>query len=143
MQLLIGACLMAVSLPVFHSAYEDLSEELTVNDMDRSMSSLVSSMNEVLSGDNGSVMGLEMEISGFGSCKVQKVVIGGKLDGDPDEYLMTYSLSTGYSARFALDPPYPISSPEGTSLELPPGTHQLSMRKVESGNIGYLEIGFE
>lgn len=140
MQLVIGACVIAFAAPIFYSAYGDISENLATQRVERSIQDLMEVMELVLSGDDGSRMRSSFSIEGSGSCSIDVLKIGGPLDESPDKYIIEYSLSTGISKKFSLDPPFAMTGPSMEGLELGNGDHDLWVELMDREGSSYLLI---
>ena len=143
MQLLIGAVILSLSAPLFASAYEDLSENIADQEAGRAVSSLIDTMETVLSGDEGSRLRITIELSGFGSCSFERMFIGGPLDEGSDMYILGYELGTGLSRSYSLKPPYPVTSADGRTLILTAGTHTISVERSRIGDVDCLMVGLQ
>ena len=135
MQLMIGACILAFAAPIFYSAYGDLSENITSGRMEGEIDRMIEVMEQVLSGDAGSRMTIEISLEGTGSCNLEEFMIGGE-PGSSRRYIISYSLSSGYQRKFSLDPPFPITGPKEEGLKLGTGDHKLTIENVEDDDRG-------
>ena len=127
MQILIGACIIAFAAPIFYSAYDDISSNVTENRIEEELNVLLETMELVLAGDFGTTIEINLDLKGFGSVSIDKISIGGPLDDSPERFVLSYALSNGYGKKFTLDPPYPIVSSENSTLELNSGSFDLKV----------------
>ena len=135
--------MMSLTVPIFFSAYGDLSEDLTEGVVTRSIERMISAMEDVLSGDLGSVSYLDIDLDGFGSCSMDELNIGGPLSEGVDRYLIQYSLTTGSTGKFSLDPPFPITSEDGFGLTIGGGSYRIRIRRSMDDGQDHLVVSLD
>ncbi len=115
MNLLITAVITALTIPVFWSAYEDLSDRLVERSIMSEMDRVSRAVNDVMSGGVGSRIELTISIEGWGSSGVDRVEIGGPLEGGDswESFVIRVYLSGGGDRILAAEPLYQMTSGEG------------------------------
>ncbi|MGA1793239.1 MAG: hypothetical protein ACMUHM_04755 [Thermoplasmatota archaeon] len=133
MGLLIAAVVTSISVPLVFSAYGELSVKITVEALEEEIAGFLEMVRTVMDGGNGSVIEIDLDISHFGSSKVERVNIGGPPESGSERFLVSFEV-TGHGRGFmSLDPPLPMVSTDGGALELKEGDHELRLCHVEKG----------
>jgi hypothetical protein len=140
MRLLIASVVMSITVPIVWSAYSDLSVKNTVVSIEREIRDIFEIIEDVMDGGVGSTLEARMEISSWGTARVEELAIGGRLNGSngSERFLISYHIS-GYGSRFmSLDPPVPILSIEG--INLGEGIYSLKITHALSDDGHYCHI---
>jgi len=143
MQLLIGACIISFAVPIVYSAYDDLSSRMTEASIEREIKEIMEKMEILLSADHGSRSTMNLDLDGFGTVSLESLKIGGALGYDPNRFLISYSLTDGTGGKITLDPPYPMTSIDNSTLELSSGTYELVITNVGSQFEDHLLVQIE
>lgn len=126
MRLIIAAVLTSLTLPVLWGAYSDLSDTVTEGSMKRELSRVLRCVDEVMSGGPGSSLELTVDLTGFGTSRVEEVLIGGPLNStDGSSFRIEAHVGDMGDLLLALDPPVLMTSSDGQGLRLGPGVHGL------------------
>lgn len=140
MQLLIGACIISFASPIFYSAYGDISSSMTEASVENVIMEMLDKMELLLAGDHGSRTSMDLDLQGFGNVGIDRVSIGGPLKGGGQRFIISYVLTDGSRGMFSLDPPYPISSADNSTLTLSFGDHDLVMINMDSGIEDHIRV---
>lgn len=107
MRLMIAAVITSIAIPAFWSAYDDLSSNITIKDVESDLRAVLRSIDKVMSGGVGSTLEVDMEIDAWGSSNIEEILIGGSLrnGSDPSRYMITYEIRGRGRSILTLDPP--------------------------------------
>ncbi|MGA1819658.1 MAG: hypothetical protein ACMUHU_01475 [Thermoplasmatota archaeon] len=133
MGLLIAAVVTSVSVPLVMTAYSDLSAKVTVDALEEEIGHLLRMVRAVMDSGNGSTAEVDIEISHFGSSRVERVAIGGPPGSGSERFMVSYEVSGHGRGFMSLDPPLPMTTVEGEGLQLDEGGHTLILRNVQEG----------
>jgi len=133
-RLLIAAVLTSLVVPVFWGAYGDLSATITEGSLDSELFDLVSSVQDVMSGGEGSRVEVGLELNGWGNCDIERIEIGGTPGGrSSDSYLIRYVISGRAEKRMAPQPLTLMTTDEGAPLVLFEGSYVVYVTHVVDG----------
>jgi len=129
MRLLIASVLTAMILPIFYSAYEDLSITRTEEELLEEIDGLLINARTLLEGGEGSRIETEFNVMGSMNSDPLKVIIGGPIQGDErwTSYTVGYSISGGSYRYVVSKPPVQITGNSMDGLSLSEGDHRLIM----------------
>lgn len=134
MGLLIAAVVASMSVPLVMTAFTDLSVKVTVEALEEEIEDLLGMVQAVMDGGNGSVIEVDLDITHFGSSRVDQVDIGGPPGNGSERFIVSYEVA-GHGRDFmSLDPPRPMVSGDGGGLELGEGHYELRLRHIDDGN---------
>lgn len=140
MSILVAAVLTSMTVPAVWSAYQNLSVNMTVDALENEIADMLDMVRAVMDGGVGSVVEVNLEIRHWGSSVVERVEMGGSLNGSSERFMVSYIIA-GYGKGFlCLDPPVEMISPryEG-GLVLTEGTYTL---RLEHGSLEDEELCF-
>ena len=141
-RLLIAAVLTSLMVPLVWSAYRDLSATITEGSLGSELQRLVSAVQDVMSGGVGSRVEVRLELKGWGSCSIQRVEVGGSLEGSSaDRYLVRYAISGCADGRLAPEPLTPMTTKDGSSLVLNEGTYFVTVTHCSKGSVHMAVLG--
>lgn len=111
MRLLIATTITALVLPVFWSAYEDLSLKRAENGLGGEMEELLDTVRGVMDGGVGSYQEVEIEVPTGMGIGLDDLVIGGPLNGEErwTSFTIRYRFRGEGWAILTTDPPIPMS----------------------------------
>ncbi len=110
MLLMVSAIVTAIAVPIFWSAYEDVSAEMVMGEVLEAADMLFRCGSTVLSGGEGSSMEVELDLTGSGSVSVEEFTIGGPASG-ARSLLITFTLSNSDTGHLTHSPPLRLSGP--------------------------------
>ncbi len=110
MLLMVSAIVTAIAVPIFWSAYEDVSAEMVMGDVLEAADMLFMCGSTVLNGGEGSSMEIELDLTGSGGVSVEEFTIGGPAMG-ARSLLITYTLSNSDTGHLTHSPPLRLSGP--------------------------------
>ncbi|MCU0798542.1 MAG: hypothetical protein MUC62_02575 [Candidatus Thermoplasmatota archaeon] len=143
-RLLIAAVLTSLVVPVFWSAYGDLSATITEGALDSELFELVSSVQDVMSGGVGSRVEVSIELKGWGSCDIERIEVGGMADPRSSEsYLIRYVISGRAERRMAPQPLTVMTTEGGSTLVLSEGSFVISVTHMMMGTTHMATLGLE
>lgn len=143
-RLLIAAVLTSLVVPVFLSAYGDLSATITEGSLDSELFKLVSTVQDVMSGGEGSRVEVKLELYGWGNCEIERIEVGGRPDGgSSDSYLIRYIINGKAEKRLAPRPLTVMTTEEGAPLILLKGSYVVSVTHVLNGTTRMAVLGLD
>lgn len=140
MSILIAAVITSITVPAVWSAYQNLSVNMTVDALENEITGMLDMVRAVMDGGVGSVVEVDLDIKHWGSSEVERVEMGGSMNGSSERFMVSYTI-TGYGKGFlCLDPPVQmISSGNEGGLALTEGTYRL---RLEHGSVEDIELCF-
>ncbi|MBN1390941.1 MAG: hypothetical protein JXA22_09910 [Candidatus Thermoplasmatota archaeon] len=129
MGIIIAAVITSVAVPAFWSAYQSLSVNMTLEAIEEEISDMLQMVRAVMDGGVGSNMEMKFEVRHWGSATVERVEIGGPLNGSSERFMVSYSI-TGYGKGFlCLDPPVQMTCTDlGQINVIGDGTYHLKLK---------------
>ncbi len=141
MLLMVSAIVTAIAVPIFWSAYEDVSAEMVMGDVLEAADMLFMCSSTVLNGGEGSSMEIELDLTGSGTVSVEEFVIGGPAVGEGFErsLLITFALSNSDTGHLTHSPPLRLSGGSGPVI-LHGGQYKLRISHEVIGDIHYAGV---